>query len=117
MRLFFRENGPKMGSLWRSGRRFLHNGPERAVFRKGVQTWFRIIRPFNKAVEEIESISNGSIHMDFDYDDINTFLGGKMNVGIDATMQSYIQQIEKNKTVKQIEAKKKPAKKPPQSTQ
>ena len=41
LRLFFRENGPKMGSLWRSGRRFLHNGPERAVFRKGVQTWFR----------------------------------------------------------------------------
>ena len=76
-----------------------------------------IIRPFNKAVEEIEDVSGGSIHMDFDYDDINTFLGGKMNVGIDATMQSYIQQIEKNKTVKQIEAKKKPAKKPPQSTQ
>ena len=75
-----------------------------------------IIRPFNKAVEEIEDVSGGSIHMDFDYDDINTFLGGKMNVGIDATMQSYIQQIEKNKTVKQIEAKKKPAKKPPQST-
>ena len=76
-----------------------------------------IIRPFNKAVEEIEDVSGGSIHMDFDYDDINTFLGGKMNVGIDATMQSYIQQIEKNKTVKQLEAKKKPAKKPPQSTQ
>ena len=76
-----------------------------------------IIRPFNKAVEEIEDVSGGSIHMDFDYDDINTFLGGKMNVGIDATMQSYIQQIEKNKTVKQIEAKRKPAKKPPQSTQ
>ena len=76
-----------------------------------------IIRPFNKAVEEIEDVSGGSIHMDFDYDDINTFLGGKMNVGIDATMQSYIQQIEKNKTVKQIEAKKKPAKKPPQSMQ
>lgn len=76
-----------------------------------------IIHPFNKAVEKIEDVSGGSIHMDFDYDDINTFLGGKMNVGIDATMQSYIQQIEKNKTVKQIEAKKKPAKKPPQSTQ
>ena len=41
LRLFFREIGPKRGSLWRSGRRFLHNGPERAVFRKGVQTWFR----------------------------------------------------------------------------
>ena len=76
-----------------------------------------IIRPFNKAVEEIEDISGGSIQMDFDYDDINTFLGGKMNVSTDATMQNYIQQIEKNKTVKQLEAKKKQSKKPPQSSQ
>ena len=76
-----------------------------------------IIRPFNKAVEEIEDISGGSIQMDFDYDDINTFLGGKMNVSTDATMQSYIQQIEKNKTVKQLETKKKQSKKPPQSSQ
>ncbi len=37
-----------------------------------------IIRPFNKAVEEIESIANGSIHMSFDYDNINSFLAGKM---------------------------------------
>ena len=65
-----------------------------------------IIRPFNKAVEEIENISGGSIHMDFDYDDINTFLAGKMNVGIDEAMQSYIQKIEKTKTTKQLEAKK-----------
>ena len=70
-----------------------------------------IIRPFNKAVEEIENISGGSIHMDFDYDDINTFLAGKMNVGIDEAMQSYIQKIEKTKTAKQLEKprKKKPA--------
>ena len=70
-----------------------------------------IIRPFNKAVEEIEKISGGSIHMEFDYDDINTFLAGKMNVGIDETMQSYIQKIEKTKTAKQLEKprKKKPA--------
>ena len=70
-----------------------------------------IIRPFNKAVEEIENISGGSIHMDFDYDDINTFLAGKMNVGIDETRQSYIQKIEKTKTAKQLEKprKKKPA--------
>ena len=70
-----------------------------------------IIRPFNKAVEEIENISGGSIHMDFDYDDINTFLAGKMNVGIDETMQGYIQKIEKTKTAKQLEKprKKKPA--------
>ena len=65
-----------------------------------------IIRPFNKAVEEIENISGGSIHMDFDYDDINTFLAGKINVGIDQTMQGYIQKIEKTKTAKQLEAKK-----------
>lgn len=65
-----------------------------------------IIRPFNKAVEEIENISSGSIHMDFDYDDINTFLAGRMNVGIDQTMQGYIQKIEKTKTAKQLEGKK-----------
>ena len=65
-----------------------------------------IIRPFNKAVEEIENISGGSIHMEFDYNDINTFLAGKMNVGIDEAMQSYIQKIEKTKTTKQLEAKK-----------
>ena len=65
-----------------------------------------IIRPFNKAVEEIENIAGGSIHMDFDYDDINTFLAGKMNVGIDEAMQSYIQKIEKTKTTKQLEDKK-----------
>ena len=65
-----------------------------------------IIRPFNKAVEEIEKISGGSIHMEFDYDDINTFLAGKRNVGIDEAMQSYIQKIEKTKTTKQLEAKK-----------
>ena len=45
LRRFFREIGPKMGSLWRSGRRLLHNGPERAVFRRRVQTWFRADRP------------------------------------------------------------------------
>lgn len=71
-----------------------------------------IIRPFNKAVEEIENISGGSIHMDFDYDDINTFLGGKMNIGIDETMQNYIQKIEKTKTAKQLEGKKR-KKEPP----
>ena len=65
-----------------------------------------LIRPFNTAVEEIENIAGGSIHMDFDYDDINTFLAGKMNVGIDEAMQSYIQKIEKTKTTKQLEAKK-----------
>ena len=64
-----------------------------------------IIRPFNKAVEEIESISNGSIHMDFDYDDINTFLAGRMNVGIDQTLWDYIQKIDKTRTAKQLKGK------------
>ena len=41
LRLFFRENGPKRGSLWKRGRLFLHNVPNPAIFRKGVQTWFR----------------------------------------------------------------------------
>ena len=57
-------------------------------------------------MEEIENISGGSIHMEFDYNDINTFLAGKMNVGIDQTMQGYIQKIEKTKAAKQLEAKK-----------
>lgn len=70
-----------------------------------------IIRPFNKAVEEIERISGGSLRMEFDYDDINTFLAGRMNVGIDETVQGYVQQIEKNKAAKQLEARKKPPKK------
>lgn len=75
-----------------------------------------IIRPFNKAVEEIEKISGGSIRMEFDYDDINTFLAGRMNVGIDETMQNYIQKIEKTKTAKQLEGKK-PRKKKSESEQ
>ena len=64
-----------------------------------------IIRPFNKAVEEIESISNGSIHMDFDYDDINTFLAGRMNVGIDQTLWDYIQKLDKTRAAKQLKGK------------
>lgn len=43
-------------------------------------------------MEEIESIANGSIHMSFDYDNINSFLAGKMTVGIDETMQDYAAQ-------------------------
>ena len=70
-----------------------------------------IIRPFNKAVEEIENISGDFIRMEFDYDDINTFLAGKMNVGIDQTMQGYIQKIEKAKAAKQLAGKKKRTKK------
>ena len=66
-----------------------------------------IIRPFNKAVEEIESIANGSIHMSFDYDNINSFLAGKMTVGIDETMQDYAHKLERARMAKQLEAGKK----------
>lgn len=66
-----------------------------------------IMRPFNKAVEEIETISGGSLQMSFEYDNINTFLAGQMTVGIDDTMSEYIQKIEKTKAVKQLETKKK----------
>lgn len=70
-----------------------------------------IMRPFNKAVEEIENIADGSIRMDFTYDNINTFLAGQMTVGIDDTVQDYIQKIEKTKSAKQLEAKKKRSRK------
>lgn len=66
-----------------------------------------IVRPFNKAVEEIETISAGSLQMSFDYDNINTFLTGQMTVGIDDTVNGYIQKIEKSKTAKQLESRKK----------
>lgn len=66
-----------------------------------------IMRPFNKAVEEIETISGGTLQMSFEYDNINTFLAGQMTVGIDETMSQYIQKLENKKTTKQLEAKKK----------
>lgn len=66
-----------------------------------------IMRPFNKAVEEIEKLSGGSLQMSFAYDNINTFLAGQMTVGIDDTMNDYIQKLEKSKAAKQLEAKKK----------
>lgn len=71
-----------------------------------------IIRPFNKAVEEIESIANGSIHMSFDYDNINSFLAGKMTVGIDETMQDYAHKLERARMAKQLESGKKRRRKP-----
>ena len=66
-----------------------------------------IIRPFNKAVEEIENISGGSLHMSFEYDNINSFLAGKMTVGIDQTMQDYARKLERTRAAKQLEAGKK----------
>ncbi|MCI2056283.1 MAG: hypothetical protein LKJ86_03960 [Oscillibacter sp.] len=71
-----------------------------------------IMKPFNKAVEEIESISGGSFTMDFDYDNINTFLSGQMTVGVDAAMTDYIEKLDKARTAKRLESgKKKPRKK------
>lgn len=68
-----------------------------------------IIRPFNRAVEEIEDISGGSLHMSFDYDNINSFLAGKMTVGIDETIQGYRHKIETRRQAKQLETGKKRA--------
>lgn len=70
-----------------------------------------IMKPFNKAVEEIEKVSHGSLTMDFEYDNINTFMAGQMTVGVDATMQEYVRKIENNRSAKQLEAKKKKRKK------
>ena len=68
-----------------------------------------IIRPFNRAVEEIEDISGGSLQMSFDYDNINSFLAGKMTVGIDETIQGYRHKIETRRQAKQLESGKKRA--------
>lgn len=70
-----------------------------------------IIRPFNKAVEEIEEISDGSLQMSFEYDNINTFLAGQMSVGIDETMTGYLDKLERARNAKQLEAKKRGRKK------
>ena len=53
-----------------------------------------IIRPFNKAIEEIEAVSGGAIRMSFPYDNITDFLAGQMAVQIDETMTQYIQKLE-----------------------
>ena len=68
-----------------------------------------IIRPFNRAVEEIEDISGGSLQMSFDYDNINSFLAGKMTVGIDEAIQGYRHKIETRRQAKQLETGKKRA--------
>lgn len=75
-----------------------------------------IMKPFNKAVEEIEKVSHGSLTMDFEYDNINTFMAGQMTVGVDATMQEYVRKIETNRSAKQLETKKKKRKKAEDTT-
>lgn len=66
-----------------------------------------IVRPFTKAVEEIEDISGGSLRMEFEYDNINTFLAGQMTVGIDKAMEEYLRKLNKAKTEKRLESRKK----------
>lgn len=66
-----------------------------------------ILRPFKKAMEEISRISGGSLEIDIDYDNINTFLAGQLTVGIDDTMQNYLRKLDKAKSAKQLEEKKK----------
>lgn len=66
-----------------------------------------ILRPFKKAMEEISRISGGSLEIDIDYDNINTFLAGQLTVGIDDTMHNYLRKLDKSKTAKQLEEKKK----------
>lgn len=73
-----------------------------------------IMRPFNKAVEEIESISGGSLQMSFEYDNINTFMAGQMTVGVDNTMTDYIQKLEKTKATRQLESRNKRRRKTPE---
>ena len=65
-----------------------------------------ILRPFNVAADEIEKSSGGSLHIDYDRSNINAFLASQMTVQIDETMKDYVKKLEKTKTVKQLEAKK-----------
>lgn len=66
-----------------------------------------ILRPFKKAVEEISRISDGTLEIDMDYNNINTFLAGQLTVGIDDTMQNYLRKLDKTRAAKQLEEKKK----------
>ena len=66
-----------------------------------------IMKPFNKAVEEIEAWSGGSFQMSFEYTNINTFLSGQMDIHVDSSMSQYIEKLENTKAAKQLESKKK----------
>lgn len=71
-----------------------------------------ILRPFNKAADEIQKFSNGGLTIDYDKSNINAFLSSQLTVGIDQAMKEYVQKLEQTKNVKQLEAKKrKPRKK------
>lgn len=66
-----------------------------------------ILRPFTKAADEIERLSGGSLKIDYDRSNINAFLASQMTVSIDETMKEYVKKLEKTKTVKQLETKRK----------
>ena len=66
-----------------------------------------ILRPFRKAVEEIQRVSGGSLEVDMDYGRINTFLAGQLTVSIDDAVHDYVQKLDKAKTAKQLESQKK----------
>ena len=71
-----------------------------------------ILRPFNKAAEEIQKFSNGGLSIDYDKSNINAFLSSQLTVGIDQAMKEYVKKLEQTKTVKQLETKRrKPRKK------
>lgn len=65
-----------------------------------------ILRPFKKAVEEIQRTSGGSLDIAMDYGNINTFLAGQLTVSIDEAVQGYRQKLEKTKAAKQLEGRK-----------
>ncbi|MCI8809083.1 MAG: hypothetical protein HFF84_02960 [Oscillibacter sp.] len=65
-----------------------------------------ILRPFKKAAEEIRRISGGSLDIELDYNNINTFLAGQITIRIDDAMQEYRKKLEKTKSAKQLEGKK-----------
>ncbi len=64
-----------------------------------------ILRPFKKAAEEIASVSGGSLQLELEYDNINTFLAAQMTVQVDQAVNDYVKKLDK--PAKQAEARKK----------
>lgn len=52
-----------------------------------------IIRPFNKAIEEIEQVSGGAVQFEFAYDNINDFLSGYLKVLVDENLSQYLKKL------------------------
>ena len=71
-----------------------------------------VLHEFLPENSRVAAIANGSIHMSFDYDNINSFLAGRMTVGIDETMQDYAHKLERARMAKQLESGKKRRRKP-----